>query len=116
VVWGSGKAQREFLYSEDMASIVKEIHVRGIETAPALMTVSPGCVHEIAEIVEMIVKHIGFNGKVVFDSTKMEGIIKKNTDNSLFRKYLPDFKFTDINTGLSKTIEHFVKNYDTVRK
>jgi GDP-L-fucose synthase len=116
VVWGSGKAQREFLYSGDMASIVKEIHVRGIETAPALMTVSPGCVHEIAEIVEMIVKHIGFNGKVVFDSTKMEGIMKKNTDNSLFRKYLPDFKFTDINTGLSKTIKHFVKNYDTVRK
>jgi hypothetical protein len=42
--------------------------------------------------------------------------MKKNSNNSIFRKYFEDFKFTDLDTGLSNSIEYFVKNYDTLRK
>ena len=116
VVWGSGKAEREFLYAGDVAAVVKKIHTENMDGLPPLMTVSPNSCTTIAEIVELIVKHMGFTGRVVFDASKIEGIMKKNTDNTLFRKYFPEFKFTDLNTGLAKTIEHFVKNYDAVRK
>jgi GDP-L-fucose synthase len=104
------------MYTDDMASVLKKIHVDQMENISPLMIVSPGYVCTIAEVVDVIVKHIGFTGKVVFDSTKSEGILRKNTDNSLFRKHFPDFKFTDLNTGLAETIEYFVKNYETVRK
>jgi GDP-L-fucose synthase len=116
VVWGSGKAEREFVYADDMASVLKQIHIGHKNPLPALMIVSPGCVHTIAEVVDVIVKHIGFNGKVIFDSSKSEGILRKNTDNSLFRKHFPYFKFTDLDTGLAETIKYFVKNYETLRK
>ena len=115
LVWGSGKAEREFIYTNDMASILKKIHVENIGIS-SRMIVSPECIHSIAEVVDIIVKHVGFTGKVIFDSSKSEGIMKKNTDNSLFRKHFPDFKFTDLHTGLAKTIDYFVKNYETVRK
>lgn len=116
VVWGSGKAEREFMYTEDMACVLKQIHIGQMKDLPHMMIVSPGYVHTIAEVVELIVKHIGFTGRVVFDSTKAEGILRKNTDNSLFRKHFTDFNFTDLNTGLAKSIQYFVKNYETVRK
>ena len=116
LVWGSGKAEREFMYTKDMASVLKQIHVGGMDGLPHMMIVSPDCIHTIAEVVEVIAKHIGFTGRVVFDSTKAEGIIRKNTDNSLFKKHFPNFKFTDLDTGLAKSVEYFVKNYKTVRK
>ena len=116
LVWGSGKAEREFVYVDDMASVVKHIHTKQMDDLPPLMIVSPGYVHTIAEVVEVIVKHIGYNGRVVFDSTKSEGIMRKNTDNSLFRSRFSDFKFTDLDTGMAKTVEHFVKNYSNIRK
>ena len=116
LVWGSGKAEREFVYADDMAAVVKRIHTEQINDLPPLMIVSPGCVHTIAEIVDVIVKHMGFAGRVVFDSTKSEGIMRKNTDNSLFQSIFPDFRFTDLDTGLANTIDYFVKNYERVRK
>lgn len=116
LVWGSGKAEREFMYAGDMASVTKQIHNKEIKCHIPLMIVSPEHTHSIAEVVDIIVKHVGFAGKVIFDSSKSEGIMKKNTDNSLFRKHFPDFKFTDLDTGLAKTIDYFVKNYETVRK
>lgn len=116
LVWGSGKAEREFVYVGDMATIVKQIHVGNMQNLPHQMIVSNGCVYTIAEVVGIIVKHMRFDGRVVFDSTKSEGIMKKNADNSLFRKHFPDFKFTDLDEGLAKSIEYLVKNYETVRK
>ena len=103
-------------HADDVALVLKKIHTEHMTDIPSLMIVSPGYVHTIAEVVELIVKHIGFTGTVFFDSTKAEGILRKNTDNSLFRKHFPDFKFTDLDTGLANTIEYFVKNYERLRK
>ena len=116
LVWGSGKAEREFMYAGDMARVVEQIHAGKNQSLPHLMIVSPGCVYSIAEVVAIIVKHMNFTGRVVFDSTKSEGIMRKNTDNSLFQKHFPDFQFTDLYTGLGKTVEYFIKNYESVRK
>lgn len=116
VVWGSGNAEREFLYAGDVAKILRMIHVDPIINIPTAMIVSPGRVHTIKEVVSLVVKHIGFTGNVVFDSSKSEGILRKNTDNSLFRRYFPDFEFTDLYTGLEKSIQFFVNHYEMVRK
>lgn len=116
LVWGSGKAEREFMFADDMASIINYIYFENMKDIPPSMIVSPGYIHTIAEVVEVIVKHIGFTGKVVFDSTKSEGIMRKNTDNYLFRSLFPNFKFTDLDTGLTKTIDYFMKNYEELRK
>jgi GDP-L-fucose synthase len=115
IVWGEGKALREFLFSEDLGRILYKIHIDDV-TIPNTMIVSPGKEWSIREAVEIIISEMGFSGELVFDKTKPEGIIRKPTNNILFTTYFPDFKFTDLKTGLKKTIEDFLAKYPNVRK
>ena len=62
------------------------------------------------------IKHLKFDGKVVFDSNKPEGILKKNTDNTVFKNTFLDFTFTSLDDGLGLTIQDFIKNYNILRK
>ena len=114
-IWGSGKAEREFMYASDFAEIITKIHKDDMKIN-GTMIVSPDCIFSIENIVHVIVKQMGFKGNVVFDKSKPEGIMKKNSDNSIFRQHFPNFKFTDLETGLANTIEYFMKNYDIIRK
>jgi GDP-L-fucose synthase len=114
-IWGEGKALREFVFSEDLGRILQMIHVDERST-PDMMIVSPGKEWSIREVVEIIISEMGFSGELVFDKTKPEGIIRKPTNNILFTTYFPDFKFTDLKTGLKKTIEDFLAKYPNVRK
>ena len=115
IIWGSGKAEREFLYSGDVAKILKSIHLKN-HKIPDMMTISPGIVYSIKDVVELIIKHLKFDGKVVFDSNKPEGILKKNTDNTVFKNTFLDFTFTSLDDGLGLTIQDFIKNYNILRK
>lgn len=114
VIWGSGKAEREFLYVKDVANLLESIHL-GDAKCPELMIVAPEKIHTIEEVVSLIIKHMKFSGKVIFDKTKSEGIMRKNTDKTIFRNYFPDFKFTNLDDGLGPTIEYFMKNYGALR-
>jgi GDP-L-fucose synthase len=116
IVWGSGKAEREFLYADDMARILKHIHVDKIEKISNLILISDGNIYSIEQIINYIIKIMKFNGNVIFDKSKPEGILRKNTDNTTFKKYFNDFKFTDIENGLTETIEYFIRNYNCIRK
>jgi len=114
-IWGSGKAEREFLYAGDMARILRSIHIDN-NPYPEIMIVSPHTTYSILQIVEIIIKLLKFNGKVVFDSTKPEGAKRKTSNNSVFKQYFPNFNFTGIKEGLELTIEDFLRNYDSLRK
>jgi GDP-L-fucose synthase len=114
-IWGSGKAEREFIYIKDFANIVDEIMNKDINVAET-MIVSPGATYTIEEIVNYIVKIMDFKGKVFFDKSKPEGIMKKNSCNDIFKSNFPDFKFTSLEDGLSKNVEYFINNYRSLRK
>ena len=114
-IWGTGNAEREFLYVKDFSNIIEKIYKNNIDIENT-MIISPENIVSIQEVVELIAKKIKFNGKIIFDETKPEGILKKNSDNTKFKKYFPDFKFTPLEDGLEKTIEFFIKNYSTIRK
>ena len=57
-----------------------------------------------------------FDGKILLDLSKPDGIYEKPSSNHIFRKNNPDFKFTDIDVGLTETIQWFVSNYNRIRK
>lgn len=115
VIWGSGNAEREFMYADDLADIITKIYNNSI-VLDSPMIISPDNIYTIREIVEHIVKLMKFDGKVIFDSSKPEGILKKNTVNDTFKKYFSEYRFTPLEQGLSETIEYFIKNYESVRK
>ena len=99
----------------DFSNIIEQIYENDISIDGA-MIISPENVFTIKEVVELIAKKIKFNGKIIFNKIKPEGILRKDSDSSKFKKYFPDFKFTPLEDGLEKTIEFFLKNYLTIRK
>jgi GDP-L-fucose synthase len=75
VVWGSGKALREFLYVDDIADACVFLMER--DTNEGLFNIGSGTEITIRELAETIMEVIGFRGQMVFDSTKPDGTPRK---------------------------------------
>lgn len=75
VVWGSGKPMREFLYVDDMADACVFLMESGI--TEGLFNVGTGEDVTICELAETVMSVVGFNGEIVFDSSKPDGTPRK---------------------------------------
>lgn len=114
IIWGSGETEREFVYAQDIANIIKKIYYEKKDVKD-LMIISPGYTTKIKYIVELIAKNMNFSGNIVFDNTKPEGAKKRSSNNDIFRSYFPDYKFISIDQGIRDTIEYFVNNYPNIK-
>ena len=90
VVWGSGEPMREFLYVDDMAEASLFVHqldseIFSMNTDPMLshINVGTGTDVTIRKLAKTVQDVVGFNGELVFDSTKPEGTPRKLMDVSL---------------------------------
>lgn len=113
VVWGSGKPLREFVLSGDIARLSFWALDNYSEDTPIIF--SSGIETSIKEVVELIVKKMKFEGRVVFDTNKPDGQFRKPSDTSKLKKYYPEFRFTPIEKGIGETIDWFVENYPNLR-
>lgn len=114
VVWGSGKPLREMVYSKDIAKLVIWALENYNEESPIIL--SHGIETSIMDIINVIVRKIRFEGKVVFDTTKPDGQFRKPSDTTKLKKYLPNFEFTSMEKGIEETIKWFVSCYPKIRK
>ena len=80
VVWGSGKPRREFLHTDDLAEacyfLMMEYNEQG------LVNIGVGEDLEIGELAALIREIVGFEGKIVLDSSKPDGTPRKLMDVS----------------------------------
>lgn len=91
-IWGSGKPRREFLYSEDMADACvfllenrgfKDTFVFGSsEIINTHINIGTGVDISIADLAKLIMKIVGFEGQLIFNSNKPDGTMVKLTDPS----------------------------------
>ena len=118
VVWGSGKAMREFLYVDDMASA--SIHVLEMDTKTYAANTQPMLSHinvgtgvdcTIRELAETIKRVVGFEGELAFDASKPDGAPRKlmNVDRLKNLGWQASISLED---GLSQTYEWFLQNID----
>jgi GDP-L-fucose synthase len=93
ILWGTGKAMREFLYVDDMA--IASLFILGLGKDQYLANTKPMCSHinvgtgvdvTIHELSRIIKKIIGFEGKIVFDTSKPDGAPRKLIDVSRLTK------------------------------
>ncbi|KSV62337.1 GDP-L-fucose synthase [Sinorhizobium sp. GW3] len=80
VVWGSGRPLREFLHVDDLASGVVFCHDRYDEYEH--INCGAGSEVTIRELAELIGEVVGYDGRLVFDSTKPDGTPRKLMDSS----------------------------------
>jgi GDP-L-fucose synthase len=98
-VWGSGQPLRQFIYSKDLAKLIVWTARGYEEISPIILSVNEDAEVSIHDVAQMVVKAMGFQGSLVFDSSKSDGQFKKTASNAKLHKLLPDFQFTDIQQG-----------------
>jgi len=89
-VWGTGRPRREFLHSDDFADATVYLLTMPDHSFDDLLTryatplVNIGCGKDlsIAELAETIKEIVGFEGKIVYDTTKPDGTPRKLLDVS----------------------------------
>ncbi|EOG7617842.1 GDP-L-fucose synthase [Vibrio cholerae] len=122
LVWGTGTPMREFLYVDDMAAasvhvmeLDNEIYQANTEPMLSHINVGTGVDCTIREMAETMAKVVGFEGKVVFDSTKPDGTPRKLMDVSRLAALGWQYR-VDLETGLRQTYQWFLDNQDNFRK
>ena len=108
-VWGSGRAYREFVYVDDVATIAKWVLHNYNEPEPFI--ISPNEEINMAVLAQTIQFKMHGAGTIIYDHTKPDGQLRKPSDNSVLKRCLPDFEFIPIQEGLSRTIDWFLAEY-----
>jgi GDP-L-fucose synthase len=80
VVWGSGMPRREFMHVDDMADAALFLMLHYDE--PEIINVGVGSDITIRELASMICRIVGFDGRLVFDASKADGMPQKLLDVS----------------------------------
>ena len=103
VVWGTGRASREFLYVEDCARAIALATERYDRPDP--VNIGAGFEITIGELAEKIGRLVGFSGELVFDTSKPDGQPRRCLDT---QRAASEFGFQagmDFDEGLRRTID-----------
>jgi len=113
VVWGDGSPTREFLYVEDAADGI----INAAEKYNGSDPVNLGSGYEISikDLAEMICKMVGFQGKLIWDTTKPNGQPRRGLDVSRAKVSFGWSAQVPFDDGLRRTIEWFKENREKIR-
>ncbi len=121
VIWGSGMPKREFLHVDDMAAasiFLMELDdaVYQANTRPMLSHINVGTGEEVSirQLAEVIAKVTGFQGKLIFDATRPDGIPRKLMDVSRLNA-LGWRANVELEGGLRQAYEWFLANQSNFR-
>ena len=122
IVWGSGKPMREFLHVDDMAAacvfvmnLPKEIYDQ--QTQPMLSHINVGTGEDctVREAAETIAKVVGYEGRIVFDTSRPDGTLRKLMNVDRLTRLGWRYQIS-LEEGLRSTYQWFLDNQATIRK
>jgi len=107
VLWGTGEPRRENMYVNDIARA--GIFLMKNYNLTDLINIGTGIDHSVKELAEILKEIVGFEGEIVFDSSKPNGMMRKLLDSSKINSlgWKPE---TELKEGLKKTYEWFQNN------
>ncbi len=105
VVWGDGSPTREFLYVEDAAEGILLATERYNESLP--VNLGSGMEIRIRDLVYLIAELTGFEGEIVWDTSKPNGQPRRSLDTTRARTFFGFQAQTDFRTGLQRTIDWY---------
>jgi nucleoside-diphosphate-sugar epimerase len=108
VIWGDGTRTRSFMYIDDCVSGVRRIMDSGIEEPINLGSTEMVPVNQLVDMVEDVA---GIKLKRVYDLDAPKGVMGRNSENTLIRRYLGWEPSIPLRTGLEKTYAWIYDQY-----
>ncbi|HYS16901.1 MAG TPA: GDP-L-fucose synthase [Candidatus Binatia bacterium] len=105
VCWGDGTPTREFLYVEDAAEAI----VLGAERydGPEPVNLGSGVEISIKELVQLVAKLTGFEGRIRWDTAKPNGQPRRCVDTDRAEQWLGFRARTAFEDGLRRTVDWY---------
>ena len=103
-IWGTGTPRREFLHVDDLADAC--YFLLQSHNEQGLVNIGCGTDISIKELAELIIAEVGYEGQLVFDTTRPDGTARKLMDTSKIN-YLGWSSKIGLKQGLMKTIQEF---------
>ncbi|MCA0446516.1 MAG: GDP-L-fucose synthase [Bacteroidetes bacterium] len=107
VIWGTGSPRREFLYADDMADAC--VFLMENYSGDQFVNIGTGEDVTIKELAETIKAITGFNGDLVFDSSKPDGTPRKLLDVSKLRSMGWSHQ-TSLESGVRLAVDWYLEN------
>jgi GDP-L-fucose synthase len=108
-IWGTGTPRREFLHIDDLADacyfLLKNYNEQG------LINIGCGTDISIKELAELITSVIGYDGQLLFDTTKPDGTPRKLMDINKLNNLGWSAKI-GLKEGIIKTISEFTNCFN----
>jgi GDP-L-fucose synthase len=108
IIWGTGKATREFLYVDDAAEAI--ILATQKYDKPDPVNIGASFEISIKDLVQLIKQIVGYKGKIVWDTTKPDGQPRRKLDVSKAKKEFGFKSATNFEKGLRETIEWYISH------
>ncbi|MGN0506376.1 MAG: GDP-L-fucose synthase family protein [Lachnospiraceae bacterium] len=108
VVWGTGQARREFLFTDDLVDAC--MFLMNSYSGNDFFNIGSGTDVTIRELAEIIKNVVGFEGNIVFDASKPDGMPQKLLDVTKLKNAGWEYK-TKLREGLEITYRWYLDNY-----
>lgn len=102
IIAGTGFPLRQFTYVTDFVKLLLWTLKRYNSNEPIILSTSEEV--SIRQLANLIHKSMKSKSEMIQDLTKSDGQIRKTVSNLKLSTYLPNFKFTPINTGIDQTV------------
>lgn len=109
VLWGTGKATREFLYVDDCAEALVLAAERYEGSQP--INLGTGVEITIAGLASKVAEATGYDGRILWDSSKPDGQPRRCLDVSKAEKLLRWRAKTPFKEALAKTVEWYLSRH-----
>jgi GDP-L-fucose synthase len=113
VVWGTGRASRDFVYAGDVADGI--LRAGATYERPELVNLSMGRSTSVREVVELLSGITDFEGEIVWDATRPEGQHDRRMDVGKASQELGFRAATDLREGLALTARWYRENQARAR-
>lgn len=114
VLWGDGTPTREFLYVEDAAEGILQASEQYDDSLP--LNLGTGEEVTIKNLALMIARELGYQGRIVWDTTKPNGQPRRCLDVSRIKQMIGFQARHSLQAGLKKTIQWFQANQASLRE
>lgn len=115
IIWGSGKPLREFLHVDDLAEACYMVLMDYND--PEIVNIGSGDEISIKALANLIKEIVGFNGEIIFDTSKPDGTFRKLLDASRIKSlgWKPSISLEE---GIRKTISEikFRENFQNIHE